>query len=963
MSKKVYLLCAMMMLVGLLASAVSAGDKMEEGFVDPPDSAKPWAYWWWLNSNASREGITRDLEEMKRQGIAGVLLFDAGEGKDAPMGPLFMSEEWRELFRHAIKEADRLGITVGVNLCHGWDAGGTWVTAKHAAKTLVWSSMQVEGAERKTLKLPRPEVWEKDYYRDVAVLAYPQPDDRAKDAKIKNWELKAARKFAFCPPERFYEYEPSEPGEAHCKSDQTIDLTERLGRDGRLDWEVPLGKWTILRVGYTLLGAKTKAANPEPQGYEIDYFSPEAMDMHFAETAGKMVEDVKPLAGETLKYVHEDSFEVCGPNHLQMTWTPNFPEEFIKRRGYDPQSYYPVLTGKIVDSREISNRFLWDYRRTIGDLYADAHFQRMQELAHKHGLGTHPESGGPFWSHIDALQVKGFNDIPMGEYWKRVPEQPDGKIMWADNYIISDTVRQAACAAHIYGRPVCQAEAFTSMGPNWEEDFYDLKDIGDNAFCAGLTRNVLCFYVHQPRLDIKPGYQWEFAGTHFDRNVTWWNQIDAWLTYLSRCQYLLKKGMFAADLLYYYGEDVPNYVPAKEYVKPVVPEGFDFDMANTDVLMNRLSVKDGHLVLPDGMSYRMLVLPDRLAVSPKVLRKIKELAEAGATVIGPKPVRSPGLSDYPQCDREVQALANELWGDVSKESGLRKVGKGRIIWGKALAEVFADDGVLPDFIYTREPSDAQLKYIHRTSEKADIYFISNQESRVVKADCVFRVAGKQPEIWNAVTGERWDAFNFKQGNGRTHVPLEFAPRQSWFVIFRKSAGEPNVQRRNIPIYTDAEELFGPWTVSFDPGWGGPESVVFEELEDWTKRPEEGIKYYSGDAVYKKTFSLPESLHDSKQRLYLNLGRVENVAEVRLNGKDLGVVWTAPWHVEITDVVQPTDNHLEITVVNLWPNRLIGDAQLPPEQRYTVTNVKKFKKDTPLMESGLLGPVKLQIANR
>jgi len=1095
-------------IIGLFALAGTADDTLVRDFLNPPDAAKPWAYWWWLDSFATKGGITRDLEEMKRQGIAGVLVFDAGAGgPDAPDGPVFMSPAWRELFKHAIDEADRLGIEVGVNVCSGWDAGGTWVTPEHAAKSLVWSSIQVQGPGEVGKDLPRPQARE-DYYHDIAVIALPDrirmpdrptqltasssyrdynpelaadgspesrwisngdkpgqgptpehpewlslefsepllaaslylepyPDCGPKEcelecsqdgktfeklasftvaqreaktvpfaetaarffrlvvksaypyggskeswnvqiselwllkkgelaptgAALKHWEMKAARHFLRGLPEMLQEEYPATAGEQDCETRDVIDLTGRMDTSGRLAWDAPDGKWTVLRFGYTLLGARTKCTSPGAQGYEIDFLSTEAMDLHFAETAEKLIADAGPLAGKTLKYLHDDSYEVAGPGGLQPTWTPRFREEFQKRRGYDLLPYLPVLARRIVDSREVSNRFLWDYRRTIGDLFADHHYRRMRELAQRHGIGTHPESAGPFWLHIDALECGGINDIPMGEFWKR-RQEPDGSVWWQNAYPICDTVKQAATAAHIYGKRICQAEAYTSMGPNWEEDFFDLKDIGDLAFCAGLTRNVLCFYVHQARLDVKPGYQWEGAGTHFDRNVTWWDQIDAWLTYLARCQHLLQQGLFVADLCYFYGEDVPNFVPAKTHMRPPLPPGYDCDCVNADVLLNRMSVKDGRLVLPDAMSYRLLVLPERKGMSPHVLRKIKELVEAGATVVGPKPERASGLTGYPQCDEEVRQLADQLWGEVDGQQVKgRNVGQGRIIWNQTPAEILAADGVPPDFEYGTSAEDAQLDFIHRTCDNAQIYFVSNQKNGPEQADCTFRVAGKQPEIWDAVTGEHWEAADFREEEGRTVVPLEFAPRQSWFVVFRSERSGSGVQgsgKANFPKVTTTHDLTGPWTLAFDPQWGGPESVVFDKLEDWTTRPEPGIKYYSGKATYAKTFDLPEPARNGT-RLYLDLGRVENVAEVRLNGEELGVVWTAPWRVEITRAVRPAGNELEIDVVNLWPNRLIGDAALPPEKRLTVTNVKKFKPDSPLLESGLLGPVTLQVA--
>lgn len=944
--------------------ALATEENLERGFSDPPDSVKPWAYWWWLDGNASAPGITRDLEEMKRQGISGVLIFDAGEGKGSPVGPVFMSSEWRALFKHAIQEADRLGIEVGVNLCSGWDAGGTWVTPEHAAKWLVWSSTQVQGPGTVRVDLSQPETRD-DYYRDIAVIAFPGAGRPPGSPGLKHWNLKAARIFLNQPPDIVHQDDPEAPDDRDCEARQILDLSGQVDPTGRLDWYAPPGTWTILRFGYTLLGARTSCASPGSQGYEIDFLSRDAFDLHWSETAVKLFADAGPLTGKTLKYVHDDSYEVAGPGRTQLNWTPTFGEEFKARRGYDLLSFLPVLAGRIVDSREISNRFLWDYRRTIGDLFTDNHYRHMSERARARGVGTHPESGGPFWPYIDALQTVGTNDIPMGEFWKRVPEQPDGRIWWADNYHICDTVKQAASAAHVYGKPLCQAEAFTSMGPNWEEDLFDLKDIGDRAFCAGLTRNVLCFSVHQPDLEVKPGYQWEGAGTHFDRNVTWWDMSHAWLRYLARCQYLLQQGLFVADVCYFYGEGVPSFVPARTHMRPPLPTGYDCDTVNAEVLLNRLDAKDGRLLLPDGMSYHLLVLPEKGGMSPHVLLRIRELVESGATVVGPRPVRAPGLHDHLRCDAEVKRLADEIWGEVDGQRATeRKLGKGRVVWGKTLADILTADGIPPDFEYRSPAPDTHLDFIHRTCETAEIYFISNQRDRTEQADCVFRVTGRQPEIWDAVTGERWDATAFRAENGRIIVPLTFAPRQSWFVVFRKPMGEPGRERRNIPVLTHAADLSGLWTVKFDPEWGGPESVVFDQrqLEDWTNRSEPGIRYYSGKATYENTFDLPQDLRKPGRRLFLDLGRVENVAEVRLNGQDLGVVWTAPWHVEITSAVRPANNQLEIDVVNLWPNRLIGDAKLPEDQRFTVTNVKKFKADFPLLPSGLLGPVMLRVAS-
>jgi len=1023
---------------------------IEDRFQTPQDSAKPWTYWWWLDSNVSKVGITADLEAMKQQGIAGALVFDAGIGGPlAPDGPKFMSPQWRDHLKFTLQEADRLGLQISFNLCSGWNAGGPWVKPEHAAKTFVSSETTVQGGKKLQQQLGVPTGIKDNYYRDSAVVAtriseeevqaipkltasssYPKyPPALAldrdtgtrwisngdkpgqgptqKSPECLNWEFASAfpaaslvvTPYSDCGP-KDCEFQYSNDGKtfqticrflmpkgqektvtfseteakffrliltssypyqgkdnwnvqiseialldkdqknpatltAQYKSTDGVDLTSSVDASGKLVWDAPEGTWKIMRMGYTLVGrGVVHCTSPSGGGLEIDPLSKEAMDMHFDATAGACLDDMKNFMGKTLKYTHIDSWELGVPK-----WTDDFQSEFKHRRRYDPLPYLPALAGKIVDSKEISDRFLHDCRRTVADCIADNYYGRLSELSHKHGMGIHPESGGPFFTHwIDALQCLGKSDIPMGEYWARKIE-PSGACGWRNAFKRCDTVRQAASAAHIYGKKFVQAEAYTTMGPNWEKDPYMLKDVGDLAFCAGLTRNMLCFYVHQPYLDIKPGNQWQAAGTHFDRNITWFPQSHAWLKYLSRCQFMLQQGLFVADVCYYYGEDVPGFVPGRHHMKPALPDGYDCDTINTEVLLTRVRAKDGRIVLPDGMSYRMLVLPNTDAMSLAVLKRVAELAKAGVTIVGPKPTRTPGLRDYPACDEEVKKLASGL----------------KLVSSDNLQETLTSLGIHPDFKSAAVP----LHYIHRRSNDADIYFISNQQNKSVKTQCTFRVTGKQPEIWDAVTGEVRNATAFEIADDRCSLPLKFAERGSLFVVFRKPVKSvKGTSTANFSEQTQIGELSGPWTVKFDPKWGGPESVVFEKLQDWTKRPEPGIKFYSGKATYYKTFDLPSTMQGVKKRLYLDLKRVRNVAHVRLNGKDLGVVWTAPWQVDITQAVKPTGNKLEIDVINLWPNRLIGDAALPPEKRLTKTNVTKFKKDSPLLPSGLLGPVRL-----
>ena len=1049
-----------------------ADDNLAGNFATPPDSANAWCYWWWLNGATSEEGITRDFEEMKRQGISGALLFDAGEaGPPAPRGPIFMGTKWREMFKHAVREADRCGIALGVNLCSGWDCGGTWVTEEHAAKKLVAASTVVNGPGRVSVDLPQPTTVE-GFYRDIALLASrlpeggspaprltassnfpnyvprlaedglddtrwisnsnqpgmgptpekpeylqfdydvawpaaglylkPYPDCGPKEIEIQcsddgktyrairratvrlneeivvaldevraahfrvvflsthplqgqeNWNVQVAEIALLTRAE----LESPRPGRRGIwRRDAIVELSEFMDEQGHLNWDSPSGSWRVLRIGYTLHGNMTKCVGSGPPGPELDTMSAAAMDAHFAETGAKLIADAGPLVGKTLQYFHIDSWEIGQP-----TWTPKMREEFQRRRGYDPLLFLPAVLGATVDDTETTQRFLLDYRRTSADLTAANCYGRLRELTLKGGMqGTHPESGGPFFTHwVDALQCEGINDIPMGEFWKRSTE-PDGPITWASNG--NPTVKQAACAAHVYGKPVCQAEAFTAFAPDWTADPWNMKDIGDEAFCHGLTRYVLCFWVHQPQLNAKPGYQWAGVGTHFDPNISWWDMSHGWLTYIARCQHMLRQGRFVADFAYFQGEDIPGFIAPRNLQEPLRPAGFDYDALNAEVLLKRAAAKDGRLVLPDGMSYRYLVLPHVSAwtVSPAVLEKIKELAESGVTVIGPKPAEAPGLTNYAESDEQVERLADALWGPDVPTSGERKAGSGRVIWGRSLGEVVQSDGLAPDVEFRDVSPEAKLDWIHRRDGDSEIYFLSNQARVPTDVEVVFRVNGKQPELWDAVTGKIRDLPDFREENGRAAVPLAFAPRESFFVVFRKDADAgSSTNAKNFPELKPVVEISGPWELSFDPEWGGPESVVFEKLEDWTKRPEPGIRFYSGTATYRKTFDLPEARPDSMGPLYLELGVINDLATVRLNGQDLGVVWTAPWRVEITDAVKPTGNRLEIDVVNLWPNRLIGDAALPPEERLTITNATAHTKDSPLLPSGLLGPVRIQL---
>ncbi len=948
---------------------------LEQGWADPPIGARLRAYWWWLNGNVTKAAITRDLEEMKAKGWGGALICDADgasqDGNDrVKHGPDFLSPEWRELYRHALLEGARLGLEMSLNIQSGWNLGGPMVTADDAAKKLVWSEAQVRGPGSVEEKLPIPQSRD-GYYRDLFVVGYRlksapvQGMPRAVRKPISNWEAKAMhRSLHFSAPDTtpLLVDGPDEPGEEDTTASDVIDLTARLDDSGTLRWDAPDGVWQILRFGCTIGDhARVSTSSDGWKGYALDVLDAGAFKRYWDAVVEPLIADAGTLAGSTLKYLHTDSWEVEAVN-----WTPTLREEFRRRRGYDIVPWLPVIAGRIVNTRDQSNRFLHDFRKTLGDLAIDNHYRLFRDGAHRHGLQIHPESGGPHAVPIDAQRCLGFNDVPMSEFWA-----------WSWRHRVGDSnrffVKQPASAAHTYGRKLVAAEGFTTIGPHWQETIWDnLKPSFEQALCEGLNLLVWHAVVCSPPEEGLPGIQY-FAGTHFNPNSTWWAKSGPFIAYVNRCQFMLQQGLFVADACYYYGDHVPNFAQLKRTDPARVLPGFDYDVITEEALLTRLSVRDGQLVLPDGMSYRVLVLPDREAISLSVLRKVRELVNAGATVIGRRPAKATGLGNYPECDAEVARIADELWGPASGRDELaHSIPRGRIISGRTARAVLIEAGVLPDFECKGADEQTALDYIHRRAGETDIYFVANKSNRLEKVDCTFRVAGKAPEIWDPVTRFRRFAKAYKESGGRTTVPLELPPYGSTFVVFRDaSAVHPPVAADNTVALRKLADLTGPWTVHFPVGTSAPEKddreilksstrpVTFERLISWTEHDDPGIRFYSGTASYQKTIVMPEEwFKDPKRALWLDLGSLRELAEVWVNGRSLGVLWAPPWRVEVTTAAKAGTNTVQIEVVNFWPNRIIGDQFLPPEKRFTRTNIRKLTRDTPLMTSGLLGPVSI-----
>jgi len=974
---------------------------LRSGFLNPPESARPGVYWYFMDGNLSKDGMTADLESMKKAGIGNLIFLEVNVG--IPRGPVdYLSEEWLELFKHAVDECKRLGIAMTLGIGPGWTgSGGPWVSADQSMQHLVFITTQVSGAEKKVirLQLPQPKKpyfgeetftpalkkqWE-DFYEDVAVIAFPTTDATKKLNDIDEKALYYRAPYSSAPGVK--PFLPSLanyndfPAGASILKNQILDLTDKLQPDGTLNWKAPEGNWTIIRFGRRNNGAVTRPAPVQGLGFESDKFDTVALNAHLNEYTGKIFRKIgmpDTMSSGGLKYLHMDSWEMGAQN-----WTSQFRQEFIKRRGYDPLPFYPVYAGDIVENQEISERFLWDLRQTGQELILDYHARQVKKYSHRNGLGLSIE---PYDMNPTAdLELGSVADVPMCEFWSK-----------GFGFNSTFSCMEATSIAHIEGQPLVQAEAFTAEASEaWKQYPGSMKNQGDWAFATGINRFFYHTFEHKPLNDsLRPGMTMGPYGVHWDRKQTWWPMVSDYHRYISRCQFILQQGKSVADILYLTPEGAPQvFLPPPSALQgnDTIPDrrGYNFDGCSPGQLY-MATVKNNQIVFPGGASYKLLVLPVVETMTPALLEKVWSLVSDGATVVGIPPIKSPGLSGFPECDQKVQSIAREIWG-TTKQPQLQTehvFGKGKVIWGgnfnakhkntlypdyNLTAELLNKMGISEDFELS-----GSVRYTHRTTEDMDIYFVANRTDQLINVKCKFRTTKGTPQLWDPLTGKTRALPEFSISEGRTTVPLQFESYQSFFIVFEKNTTVTVSEKKNFLPKKEVATLSGSWSVSFDPKWGDPEKVIFDHLIDWTSRPEKEIKYYSGIAVYKKSFDLPTSATAGSQKLYLDLGKVKNMARVRLNGKELGVVWTAPWKVDITTIVKKKGNELEIEVANLWPNRLIGDEQFPDDGikdgkfpdwlikgesrtsgRYTFTTYSPYKKDSPLLSSGLIGPVTIQ----
>jgi hypothetical protein len=718
-----------------------------------------------------------------------------------------------------------------------------------------------------------------------------------------------------------------------------VDLTSKMKPDGSLDWTPPAGNWVITRFGFSLLGITNHPASPEGTGFEVDKLNGPAVRAYMNTYLDNYKDAVGPLMGKRgLRFLVSDSWE-AGPQN----WTDDMIAEFTKRRGYDPRFWLPVLAGRVVESGASSDRFLWDFRRTLSDLLAENHYDQITAILKERGMGHYGESHEQGRAFIgDGMQVKRTNDIPMSATWTQKPGVNN------EQYGYNADVRESASVAHLYGQNLVAAESLTASSGAWAWSPATLKPTADKELANGLNRFVIHTSVHQPLLDRKPGLSLGPFGQWFTRNETWAEQAGPWVSYLTRCSYMLQQGQFAADIVYFYGED-SNITALFLKKAPEIPAGYNFDYINADGLIHLLSVQNGQLVAPSGMKYRVLALdPFSQHMSLAVLRKIRELVNAGATVAGPKPIATPSLADDA---KEFQTVADELWGTGDGAA----VGKGKVYGNKGLGDVLAELKVSPDFEYRKPNSDSELLFVHRLVPDADVYFVDNRHDRNENVEASFRVQGKIAELWHPDTG-KIERASYRIANGRTTVPLNLEPWGTVFVVFHGAAKSNSVQLPSVreePL----SNVEGPWEVAFQADRGAPPKITMDKLISYPDSTDEGVKYFGGTATYTKSLQADARWFKSRSQVWLDLGDVKNLAEVAINGKPLGIIWKKPYRVDATGALKPGANSLEIKVINGWANRIIGDHQ-PNAKSYAFTSPKFYKANSPLMPSGLLGPVQI-----
>lgn len=929
--------------------------RLEAGFDNPEAQYRPRTWWHWMNGNVTRDGIRKDLEWMDRAGISGVFLFDAAHSTPQIVDErvVYMSEAWDDALAYTLDVADSLGMEFYIASSPGWSlTGGPWVSCEDAQKKVVWSELAVRGGSHVQVELPLPPscsgpyqdelAFPKDpdryrWYRDLYVIAVKAPV--ADKARVLHSEVKAGFKMDYTVSDHFRTPETDD----FTALEDVVDLSDRC-RDGVLDWDAPDGEWKVFRFGCSLIGHTNGPAPVEATGLEVDKLDAGAVRRYFDNylslyanaTGGRFGKG--GICGMVI-----DSYESG-----KSTWTPKMEEEFLARRGYSLRPWLPVLTGQIIGSAEMSERFLFDWRQTLGELLAENHYDAANDILHPMGIIRYSESHEERRAFTgDGMAVKRSADVPMSAFWVRY------RAGWYALYPGAEAdLRESSSVAHIYGQNVCAAESFTTNGRIGKWDGFgayrchpgNLKRVADAAMAQGLNRFVVHTSVHQPLDDVFPGLGLSTYGQWFTRHDTWAEEARSWTDYLSRSCYMLQQGRNVADIAYFYGED--KNVTGRFYEQRVcIPRGWNYDFVGGDALLGGLRVEGGELVSVSGLHYRMLALDNELRyVSIPVLEKIAEIARAGVLVCGPRPLAPANLA---ATDEEFAALVADIW-----DSGRANVTEvpscceGEEL-SSAMASAFARGSVQPDVAGMTD----SLSFVHRSLGREQIYWVANICSRPRTVELSLRCDGFRPEIWHADTGVR-EPVEWRREDGRTVVTLPMSRDDAQFIVFAEKtdlSGE-SLRGREETLVAQVE---GPWTVGLHQKGLEPHEVVFDALADLSQSDDPYVRYYSGTAVYRCTF---EASVPAADEVWIDLGEVHNMARVILNGRDLGLAWKSPYRLNVAGALVDGVNALEIRVINSWSNRLIGDESLEAENRSTWTASRFYEADDELEVSGLIGPV-------
>ena len=1052
-------------------------------FNDPDNEYAIHTWWHWLDNAITREGITADLEAMERAGISTATLLNVGLHKERDLGVepvLFHTPEWYEMFRWALEEADRLGITIGVHNCDGWStSGGPWITPEQSMKRCVWRKSRVSGPGTVTMMLPEP-VSNFGFYRDIAILGFPSveeggpfhsvspevsvngspagdilsdgnpfsmvPLEGPVTVDINLPEPTRVSKLAFHPHKEFWwssmqdasfsvslqasdgssgfrtiaEFEsrginetsvfffpgttaasfrvliggysdrdgyhpvgiaelellPEEGWPAYhteiphhlektaiVKAEplqdifeaggtetgsvdpaRVTDLTEQLGEDGILRWEVPEGDWTVLRIGYTTTGAMNAPATRAGRGLECDKMDTSALNSHFRAFPAMLAETAGEFTGNTFEYLFIDSWECRYQN-----WTRNFPAEFERLRGYNLIPWLPVISGEVVGTMEDTERFLHDFRRTIAGLIEHNYYEHFNTLCHRMGVRSHAEViyGGTGYPPLDVLRSNRYVDVPMFEFWAGF-DRESGLVRYTPARRGGSDMPMHAAA--LYGKQVVPAEAYTGFA-NYSESPWDLKLFGDRAFCTGVNQMVLHSYVHQPG-ERKPGITLGIYGQTFNRHNPWWPYASQWFDYHRRIQYLLQEGTVQADLLCFTGDR--NYDPWGNEWDQDLPQGFRVQKCNLDVL-RRAEVEEGRIVLDNGMSYRVLLLPGDRAMELETLQIIESLVNRGAIVSGPVPDHTLSLKDAEENDRELRELAGAIWAPAGENrKSVNRYGKGRVYSRYPVEEVIDAERLDPDFS-TAENADPPLICIHKKRGGTDLWFVVNQEDREVTRTCRFRAAGSAPQVWDPLYGERFSVEHAEIPGGITEFNLTFPPKGSLFILF----GLP--EDNSLPAHPDPVNTFTvtefSGTLRFDD-LPDREPVTVSDLRPYAEFEHQAIRYYSGQATYNLRIDLPDSVA-AGDPLWLSLGTIADGCRVTLNGHSLGSAVFPGYRFTATSMAVPGTNTLEVEVGNRFRNRFIGEMSGESEQEtlWTTSPIGDYlDPGKPLTGAGITGPV-------